>query len=132
MKSTTKTEATARAGQNSAQDETAHTAGPWTLAEVGSEYPKPHLVYVAVKQGAEMIAFAGAYIREPKSGESRGRIAESEARANARLIAAAPELLQALSFYVFVHETTKEGASLHVAADEKARAALAKATGGRL
>lgn len=56
-----------------------------------------------------------------------------EMHANARLIAAAPELLEALEFYLSQDEIAEGyGGGVGRKAQEKARAAIAKASGGGL
>ena len=89
----------------------AHTPGPWLVSD---EY-----------QGAH--ALLGVYIDQKNSGRVARTFAnclvktDAECRANARLIAAAPDLLAALQRIAAIQEI-----SLSV---EIARAAVAKATG---
>lgn len=69
-----------------------HTPGPWHVVEVydGITSPKPNgLVYAKIQAADGSVGFAGAYLsREGKPND--------EAKANAALIAAAPDLLAAL------------------------------------
>ena len=48
-----------------------------------------------------------------------------------QMMASAPELLEALELLLLAYETTKEGASIRVGAEAKARLAIAKAGGAR-
>ncbi len=93
-----------------------HTPGPWAVADL------PHSIVVRTespkksKFGASRYAAIGGFDRsDPEQ--------LAEAMANARLIAAAPDLLEALEFVIRGVPDTWEGA-------QKARAAIAKATGG--
>ena len=67
-----------------------HTPGPWTTQNVESEH---NLVYVLIRAGDDGLAFAGVY---------EGHDAE----ANAALIAAAPDLLDAASAALRVIDDT--------------------------
>lgn len=84
----------------------AHTPGPWTYYHTG------WLVYAG-----KLIADCG------RSGE----LSPDEMRANANLIAAAPDLLAALKR--LLSATEQNLGDIHDA-EEQARAAIAKATGG--
>lgn len=87
-----------------------HTPGPWRLS--GPD----HFYDYTIQGPTEELAIAAAV-----NGEMRrmgGELAEHEA--NARLIAAAPELLEALQAVVRVRDK---------AAFDQARAAIRKATG---
>lgn len=92
-----------------------HTPGPWFLAEkVEGKHTVTNL----------------RRIRSEREGMEHGAVCEvygiadgSEAHANARLIAAAPDLLESLAFVIRGVPDTWEGV-------QKARAAIAKATGG--
>ena len=97
---------------------TMHTKGPWAVVE------HPHAICVRTespsktKYGASRYAAIGGFDRND-------RAQLEEARANARLIAAAPELLEALTDCVeHMHWTQPQGE----AALKKAKAAIAKAT----
>lgn len=92
-----------------------HTPGPWFLAEkVEGKHTVTNL----------------RRIRSEREGMEHGAVCEvygitdgSEAHANARLIAAAPDLLESLAFVIRGVPDTWEGV-------QKARAAIEKATGG--
>lgn len=96
-----------------------HTPGPWFLAEkVEGKHTVTNL----------------RRIRSEREGMEHGAVCEvygiadgSEAHANARLIAAAPELLEALEY---VLNTCPAINSQAEEAHQQARAAIAKATGG--
>jgi hypothetical protein len=87
-----------------------HTPGPWKAATAFSEN-EPNGYHV---------------ISPPKWGSPDIAIADSDA--NARLIAAAPELLAACQFLADAAET-EPGMSIYRAHIEQARAAIAKAEG---
>ena len=92
-----------------------HTPGPWKAKKwVGTDpYDDPDRPFVEV----------GNVHWSPKNWKPAAAIKQT---ANARLIAAAPELLEALENLLKVHEG--EGGTQHNAADI-ARAAIAKAKG---
>lgn len=70
--------------------EAMHTPGPWEVVEVWSGPASERgLVYARIQGADGSVGFAGAYLS--KQGKP-----DDECRANARLIAAAPELLEAL------------------------------------
>lgn len=105
------------------QEAKAHTPGPWELAH--SHERKGHLV-TEVYKGRENLASIHAYENA------------DEAEANARLIAAAPELLEALEallrdIRVCVcgqdGKLTSINCPLHGAAADRARVAIKKARG---
>lgn len=127
---------------------TKHTPGPWEASAMGYE---SHPIYIRanyqLKRDGRLHGSAGAIAKIPASSFHN-------IDANARLIAAAPELLEALDELVackalkeriaihqqlLVHETEEEFQEMdcvmadyarrHPAAWEKARAAIAKATG---
>ena len=83
-----------------------HTPGPWHVNELGNVADKTRIVIGVI-----------ATTFESYSGE-----------ANARLIAAAPDLLEALKEMLDGHEDACTGYGEGAA--DKARAAIAKATGG--
>jgi len=90
-----------------------HTPGPWSYRDVTAEGTK---VYAKIVSGKTGVGFAGAYKILPRA----------EADANARLIAAAPDLLAALqkipARYLGDMDAHTPGASALI------RAAIAKAT----
>lgn len=101
-----------------------HTPGPWTFREHG--YPTLYRVHAFV-EGSDSAPVCGLWMPAEQL-----TIVE-EGRANARLIAAAPELLEALKavessvFLLGLHvdEDGCEGCQLRV----RARSAIAKAEG---
>ena len=99
-----------------------HTQGPWEVADL------PHSIVVRTespnktKYGASRYAAIGGFDRSDPDQLS-------EALANARLIAAAPELLGALKWLAACVKTPGPHMDAF-AALEKAHAAIAKATGG--
>jgi hypothetical protein len=96
----------------------AHTPGPWSLSGV-----------MALDTPMWIVSVPGEQARIEISDYSQ------ESEANARLIAAAPDLLAALEGLVEVakaalEEVNRDGAEWHVAAElAEARAAIAKARG---
>lgn len=96
-----------------------HTPGPWIALNT-------HDIFTALgaknAEGTECFADDGWHIADVDQGD----LNLDEMRANARLIAAAPELLEALVNLLKVHEG--EGGTKYHAGDI-ARAAIAKATG---
>ena len=96
---------------------TQHTLGPWIVQSVKSD--RHTLVYKRIIAGREAVAFAGVY-----DGH--------DAEANARLIAAAPELLGAANMALDVmeisevHFTMKSQCGLDP--KKRLKAAIAKAT----
>lgn len=88
-----------------------HTPGPWEVTR------RPGRMYVSDANGYNVMA-----------GLSTSPLTMAELEANARLISAAPELLDALTD--LVGGCGKEGDLFNGAAMEKASAAIAKATGG--
>ncbi|CAB4122389.1 hypothetical protein UFOVP37_8 [uncultured Caudovirales phage] len=93
-----------------------HTPGPWAMPDSG----QGRISKVGANGGWDgLIATAdcGDYARS-----------RSEGLANARLIAAAPELLEALKDMLDGHEDACTGYGEGAA--DKARAAIARATGG--
>ncbi len=112
-----------------------HTPGPWATERVTS---LDSLVYCRVGPASELaksrsVAYAGTYGKLPDGSTSPIRLSEAECEANARLIAAAPELLEALEEARF--ELWRALDHLHVlvpedtSAMQKIDAALAKARG---
>ncbi|MAG24981.1 hypothetical protein CMI47_05315 [Candidatus Pacearchaeota archaeon] len=95
----------------------AHTPGPWSV-----DGPKPMSIECRVHRIVNPAMFPAAFVPawdRPGDGEEDGTI---EAIANARLIAAAPELLEAL---VQVKALAEHGSYLR----EIAEAAIAKVRG---
>lgn len=104
-----------------------HTPGPWTV--LPEEADKDYLRIRGTRLGGR---YKVANVHMPRLWEShyvlRDR-ANAESGSNARLIAAAPDLLEALKACAAVcaGETMSKSGLIH--ALEKARAALARATG---
>lgn len=104
----------------------AHTPGPW-LTEFSEAY-----VVRAQQDGGRVAIIAN--LRGPHG--MGGRRSSAEVAANTRLIAAVPDLLEALEGYVTTIAAAGGGdKALFMAAireaDNKARAAIAKATGAQ-
>ena len=97
-----------------------HTKGPWEVARTDAGIIVRTESVKKTRAGASRYAAIGGFDRsDPEQ--------LAEALANARLIAAAPELLEALTDCVeHMHWTQPQGE----AALKKAKAAIAKATGG--
>jgi len=89
-----------------------HTPGTWVVFD---DHPDKACVHIREDNGFDEIAAIYRYRGNPR-----------DPLADARLIAAAPELLEALENLLKVHEG--EGGTQHHAGDI-ARAAIAKATG---
>ena len=96
-----------------------HTAGPWMYA-TGEDWDGAH---VTDKHGRIVADCQGCDIPG-----TCGEVGTDEAEANARLIAAAPELLEALK--VAESELRYHAATRNSEALEIVRAAIQKATGG--
>jgi hypothetical protein len=109
-----------------------HTPGPWIVTpqinRVSHRSPSGSIRAVATAHVAWFVADDGSL---HKSGRKAEAISENEAIANARLIAAAPELLEALDTLTAVVGLTPIAGN-KVALQEAfdlARAAIVKATG---
>ena len=113
-----------------------HTPGPWTYEKVSSS--DGSLVYCRIWQGEDtlQLAFAGTYYhtRDRREGGPE-RLPASTAEANARLIASAPDLLEACKAMlkyiesdadIYQHEIPSCGPAGYCL---QARAAIAKAEG---
>lgn len=121
-----------------------HTPGPWSLAEIhdlGLYMNDGSITIMAPDPDQDSTAIASV-VCKTRYKRGLGHKAECEIRdANARLIAAAPELVEALR--QAVRTIASMGADLEVAAPEsvnansyqdelrRLRAAIAKATGDR-
>jgi hypothetical protein len=95
-----------------------HTPGPWRLTLEPTELPGVNVRFCIDTDYA--INIAGGQSQE-HLGDASGAIFEEECRANARLIAAAPDLLAALR--AMLDDDNHDGAK------DQARAAIALATG---
>ena len=117
-----------------------HTPGPWRLEADPAHFDS----LTTVTGGQRMNANQHAWPAHPLTVQVGGMAALHEMQANARLIAAAPELLEALKLWLDIHDKPagfigKFGKSLTeaIAAQEvkvnaaaaAARAAIAKAGG---
>lgn len=91
---------------------TPHSSGPWNVHTLRAG----HETLIVSADGLGVAALAN----------KRGNFTPAEFEANARLIAAAPELLEALKRLVTTNEPSHVGHAL-----EKARVAILKATGER-
>lgn len=107
-----------------------HTPGPWAIYMPEEGYECPGIEAA----GVSIIVFAPELL-PGEDGGVQGRTVE-EAAANARLIAAAPQLLEALQAYdrlsLVIESAVRLGDPLHgpgvVAAIKAGRAAIATAT----
>jgi hypothetical protein len=91
-----------------------HTPGPWAVREAEGD----ELYEVYREAGGELIAYAAATAKQ---------------RVNARLIAAAPELLRELKLMLSLWENASSNywhAKEYMDMGDPARAAIAKAEGG--
>lgn len=75
-----------------------HTPGPWVAVEADAETPAPAGLLIAVyRAGAHADLAVGPPICDMRAaGDVRGSFAMEETNANARLIAAAPQMLEYL------------------------------------
>ncbi len=100
-------------------EEVKHTKGPWKCEIDSGEGWKGRYLYVTVSAGATLIAYFDATFSEYPE-------ADEEIAANARLMTAAPELLEALQGLM---ELESRGRLMPVGSEwNAARAAIAKAT----
>lgn len=96
-----------------------HTPGPWTIQRINNEvWPGPYLVVVdpVTKQTLAKIT------------RDHGGMAIGESAANARLIAAAPDLLHALKFLTDA-ASAEPAMAIYKAHIEQAQAAINRAEG---
>lgn len=99
-----------------------HTPGPWELSE--AEYKEGFGTYRRVEQVEQF----GDVVASVCIRHTVNHTLNAAGDANARLIAAAPDLLEALKDMLDGHEDACTGYGEGSA--DKARAAIAKATGG--
>ena len=102
----------------------AHTPGPWILATVPTSAGSCHKIG-PFPNGSRVATFACVYADGHRLGIDDDLPAAKELSANARLIAAAPDLLAALQW---VMSATGEQLT---SAFEAAQDAISKATGGQ-
>lgn len=98
-----------------------HTPGPWHIGSL----PPPQWRYIAANDGSTVAAVSewdkeGNLIQDFQNGSSK---------ANARLISAAPEMLEALKALI---KYRSAGHEVYGSACDQARAAIAKAEGRTL
>lgn len=114
---------------------TKHTPGPWIVSEYYSD-----CLTVLDKDGFEIVEATGLAILQgyseklgiahwADSQKASREIPDEERKANARLIAAAPELLESLEGLCGLAELRPGHLHDYKAAVASARAAIAKATG---
>lgn len=102
---------------------TAHTPGPWRAQPI--EGPGHWQV---INESCRQVAMARHW---PNSHGVNSEDARAETEANARLIAAAPELLAALeNCFIILRYLASNGKPIDQRTIEQARAALAAAQGG--
>ena len=104
---------------NESKDKARHTPGPWTLENRHDERGTPSGINVFSEAEATFIC------RMPDGASVQGGHAWPEQLANARLIAAAPELLEALEYIVGWNSGEWDGEK----ARDMAKAAIAKVKG---
>jgi hypothetical protein len=102
-----------------------YTPGPW-LADFHNEEIAGGRFVTYVRGGNQLVPIAAV----PTGVEGYGR---EEGRANARVIAAAPDLLAACEYQEHIQSTAFKGDPAEAIAKvrEMRRAAIAKATGGQ-
>lgn len=98
----------------------AHTPGPWI-------YNKPHL-YKVMAGKTENHMPVGFVIADLESFSTLHHLSREERQANAKLIAAAPDLLEALKFALSFLEANNDGEEDIVSRINKAKAAISDAT----
>ncbi len=113
---------------------TKHTAGPWkaSFKEMGGYDCITDAYEVTTENGEHVALIDLRHYEQVTSGNMLEMPSTNEARTNARLIAAAPELLEVLreiSAQLSAHPEAKQGNSRVHFCMHKARAALAKAEG---
>jgi hypothetical protein len=107
-----------------------HTAGPWSIPHFARQEVDCDCVYVLAEGYCGSIADVSIDNGKRISEGGNDSPPLAEAQANARLIAAAPELLEALQALVkSLSDQDDEGLIEHAQQMVAARAAIAKATG---
>jgi hypothetical protein len=102
----------------------AHTPGPWILATLPTSVGSCHKIGPFPAAGSRPYTFACVYADGIRPGIDDDLLAAKELAANARLIAAAPDLLAACE--TAFHQTCSVGRPKDW---EQLRAAIAKAIG---
>lgn len=118
---------------------TKHTPGPWTLhpcndgrpqaVDMGHEGESFVAWTFTVGKGETIVADCSAYSNGNRGRGYRRASTRGEVEANARLIAAAPDLLEALQKVLAFAETPVSMSADHDGILAEVRAAIAKATG---
>lgn len=117
--------------------QTKHTAGPWQVKQGTNGFCKTWQVAFESPDNAQTIADCGAIVNEVYAGDTEhyvGAKVNTNHEANARLIAAAPELLEACQAVADCDANEEDWGKLEWLEDvqhaiDQARAALAKARG---
>jgi len=108
-----------------------HTPGPWRYEAAGEQRADNDMRHGVVAECNDLWV-AACYRSGTSAPNEKSSQAEAEAEANARLIAAAPDLLaasqQAMLAFTF-NGKTAQGRALHQDALRKIRAAIARAEG---
>ena len=110
-----------------------HTPGPWSVGREYGHYVHPKIAImreVSYVDGVPPTVYHLADVHHPSSDP--GTVGAEQRAANARLIAAAPELLEACeSALLFLDYMAEQSVAAGLARDEqrKLRAAIAKAKG---
>lgn len=109
-----------------------HTPGPWTLETVKTSVGVCHKVGEFPSRGTRPTTYACIY-EDGSSGWrllERGDFSGSELYANARLVAAAPDLLASAKEFVALYDGLRDSIGKSVSEKlERAEAAIAKAEG---
>ena len=106
-----------------------HTPGPWRVKQTGFTYFRD-LTILGEDWHGEETPIASALVRNALHPYGRADKARAEIEANARLIAAAPELLDACMSALRALEDNLQPGPMDEDAKEGLRAAIAKATEG--
>jgi hypothetical protein len=125
------------AGQREGGGMSAHTPGPWRISDVCEDYHNADDTVMVVADQCDdedediVVQVAECTIRNSQAPHAPGA---KRANANARLIVAAPELLEALKHlkHAVAESVLFNGAGCtndYLKAEKKAAAAIAKATG---
>lgn len=105
--------------------EAKHTPGPWTVERLSSEYGSYRIGPAWKRHRAMLIPVA----IDKRVDRSHGAMEHGEHDANARVIAAAPDLLEAAKGLLACLADDERDATHGTQAHESLRAAIAKAEG---